>query len=141
MVDAGDGRRAQRNEVLCAVDRVHSSATCKAVKDVAAAHMTRVNAGVTVSTMRIADFWDNVYIPWAREINPKVNEPNLRPSTVAGYEQVWSQHLKDHFGDATLAEYQHSSVHRAVNIGNQPYEQVTVFLLDRPDAVAEPTDE
>lgn len=23
-------------------------------------------------------------------------------------------------------------VHRAVNIGQQPYEQVTVFLLDRP---------
>jgi hypothetical protein len=28
-------------------------------------------------------------------------------------------------------------VHR-VNIGRQPYEQVTVFLLDRPDAVAQP---
>jgi quercetin dioxygenase-like cupin family protein len=28
-------------------------------------------------------------------------------------------------------------VHRAVNIGRQPYEQVTVFLLDRPDAVAQ----
>ena len=26
-------------------------------------------------------------------------------------------------------------VHRAVNVGRQPYEQVTVFLLDRPDAV------
>jgi len=32
-------------------------------------------------------------------------------------------------------------VHRAVNVGNQPYEQVTVFLLDRPDAVAQPTEE
>ncbi|MGO9085898.1 MAG: hypothetical protein ACLQBK_11780 [Candidatus Sulfotelmatobacter sp.] len=32
-------------------------------------------------------------------------------------------------------------VHRAVNIGKQPYEQVTVFLLDRPDAVAQPTEE
>ena len=30
-------------------------------------------------------------------------------------------------------------VHRAVNVGKQPYEQVTVFLLDRPDAVAQPT--
>ncbi|MGA7566909.1 MAG: hypothetical protein WBW53_12700 [Terriglobales bacterium] len=26
-----------------------------------------------------------------------------------------------------------------VNVGKQPYEQVTVFLLDRPDAVAQPT--
>ena len=32
-------------------------------------------------------------------------------------------------------------VHRAVNVGTQPYEQVTVFLLDRPDAVAQPTEE
>jgi hypothetical protein len=32
-------------------------------------------------------------------------------------------------------------VHRAVNVGKQPYEQVTVFLLDRPDAVAQPTEE
>jgi quercetin dioxygenase-like cupin family protein len=32
-------------------------------------------------------------------------------------------------------------VHRAVNVGTQPYEQVTVFLLDRPDAVAQPNEE
>ena len=32
-------------------------------------------------------------------------------------------------------------VHRAVNVGKQPYEQVTVFLLDRADAVAQPTEE
>jgi hypothetical protein len=31
-------------------------------------------------------------------------------------------------------------VHRAVNIGKQTYEQVTVFLLDHPDAVAQPTE-
>lgn len=32
-------------------------------------------------------------------------------------------------------------VHRAVNVGKRPYEQVTVFLLDRPDAVAQPAEE
>ena len=32
-------------------------------------------------------------------------------------------------------------VHRAVNVGERPYEQVTVFLLDRPDAVAQPTEQ
>jgi len=32
-------------------------------------------------------------------------------------------------------------VHRAVNVGKHPYEQVTVFLLDRPDAVPQPTEE
>lgn len=29
-------------------------------------------------------------------------------------------------------------VHRAVNIGTQPYEEVTVFFLDRRDAVPQP---
>ncbi|MGA8216615.1 MAG: hypothetical protein WB799_23720 [Candidatus Sulfotelmatobacter sp.] len=32
-------------------------------------------------------------------------------------------------------------VHRAVNVGKRPYEQITVFLLDRPDAVPQPTEE
>jgi hypothetical protein len=32
-------------------------------------------------------------------------------------------------------------VHRAVNVGKQPYEQVTIFLLDRLDAVAQPNEE
>lgn len=31
-------------------------------------------------------------------------------------------------------------VHRAVNVGRQPYEQITVFLLDRPDAVPQPNE-
>ena len=31
--------------------------------------------------------------------------------------------------------------HRAVNVGQQPYEQVTVFLLDRPGAASQPIEE
>ena len=29
-------------------------------------------------------------------------------------------------------------IHRGVNVGSEPYEEVTVFLLDRPDAVSQP---
>jgi quercetin dioxygenase-like cupin family protein len=29
-------------------------------------------------------------------------------------------------------------VHRAVNVGEQEYEEIAVFFLDRPDAVAQP---
>jgi quercetin dioxygenase-like cupin family protein len=32
-------------------------------------------------------------------------------------------------------------VHRAVNVGKQSYEQVTVFLLDSSDAVPQPTED
>lgn len=32
-------------------------------------------------------------------------------------------------------------VHRGVNVGRVPYEEITVFLLDRPDAVPQPAAE
>jgi quercetin dioxygenase-like cupin family protein len=32
-------------------------------------------------------------------------------------------------------------VHRGVNVGDQPYEEITVFFLDRPGAVPQPRDE
>lgn len=32
-------------------------------------------------------------------------------------------------------------IHRAVNVGQQPYEQITIFLLDRPEAVPQPHEE
>jgi quercetin dioxygenase-like cupin family protein len=32
-------------------------------------------------------------------------------------------------------------VHRGVNVGEQPYEEITVFFLDRADAVAQPSAE
>ena len=42
-----------------------------------------------------------------------------------------------------LVEWEEPSapVHRAVNVGKQFYEQVTIFLLDRPDGVAQPIEE
>ena len=32
-------------------------------------------------------------------------------------------------------------VHRGVNVGEQPYEEITVFFLDLPDAVPQPVEE
>ena len=29
--------------------------------------------------------------------------------------------------------------HRALNVGRQPYEEITIFFLDRPDALPQPT--
>lgn len=34
-----------------------------------------------------------------------------------------------------------SRVHRAINVGQKTYEQITIFLLDRPDAVPQPHEE
>ena len=38
-------------------------------------------------------------------------------------------------------EQPNARVHRAVNVGELTYEQVTVFLLNRPDVVAQPSSE
>ncbi len=32
-------------------------------------------------------------------------------------------------------------VHRGVNVGEQPYEEITIFFLDRSDAVPQPREE
>ena len=32
-------------------------------------------------------------------------------------------------------------IHRAVNVGRQPYEEITIFLLDDPDSVPQPNAE
>jgi quercetin dioxygenase-like cupin family protein len=32
-------------------------------------------------------------------------------------------------------------VHRGVNVGSLPYEEITVFFLDRPDAVPQPPED
>ena len=42
-------------------------------------------------------------------------------------------------GQATIEEPV-GRVHRATNVGSEPYEEVSVFFLDRPDAVAQPAE-
>ena len=64
--------------------------------------MATVNAQVSGQPERgrnftIGAFWEHTYWPFIKA--------NLKPSTYLGYEQVWKQHLKDHFGTMTLREY------------------------------------
>jgi len=49
--------------------------------------------------------------------------------------QGWSGWVNSEWEEPTLR------VHGAVNVGKQAYERVTIFLLDRPDAVAQPNEE
>ena len=53
---------------------------------------------------------------------------------------VESQHVQITPG-AVEWEEPSCRVHRAVNVGEQPYEQITVFLLDHADAEPQPRDE
>jgi integrase len=60
--------------------------------------MAEVNAQTKpANDLTVATFWEKTYLRFAEE--------NLRHSTVHGYKQIWSQHLKSHFGHMLLKEY------------------------------------
>jgi integrase len=46
----------------------------------------------------ITDYWEDVYLPTVKA--------GLKPSTVAGYQQIWDQFLKEHFTGRTFREYE-----------------------------------
>jgi len=101
VIEIIDGRpkRVQRSHMLCRKDDKHFSRTCKAVKLLRDEFMRTVNTPPNdgSSDMRVVDFWDKVYLPFIQD--------NKRASTVHGYQQIWSQHLRAHFGDLTLQGY------------------------------------
>ena len=49
------------------------------------------------------------------------------------------QHISIKPGQVDWDEPTHR-MHRGINLGVQPYEEITVFLLDRPDAEPQPQD-
>jgi integrase len=77
------------------------------VKSLAAARLAELQpkTGGAKPDIPIVEFWNEVYVPWAKEVNPRVNESNLRPSTLAGYEQIWGRHLRPAFGNRTLKSW------------------------------------
>ena len=100
-----DGKlvRAQKSHKLCRKDaKKYKSATCLAVKNLCTDFLKdKVNAPARITTgneVKIADFWKEKYLPYV--------EARLKPSTLRGYQQIWRQHLKDHFADQTLHAYE-----------------------------------
>jgi integrase len=56
--------------------------------------------------MRVVDFWEMVFLPYCEKIREVTGEPRMKPSTVRGFKQIWGQHLKAHFGETSLGEYE-----------------------------------
>jgi integrase len=101
---AVDGVRKQKSHRLCTKDRAtgHGSKSAKAVQLLAEDHMRLVNADTpATSALTVVEFWDNTYLPF-------ITENNLKPSTLLGYQQIWTQHLKAHFGPTLLNDYRTS---------------------------------
>lgn len=97
-----DGKlvRVQRSHRLCTKEKGQTD-TSKSVQRKCAEFMANINAQVPgkpqETDLTIAAFWEHTYWPFV--------QANLKPSTYLGYEQVWKQHLKDHFGTMTLRDY------------------------------------
>src|SRR5438105_2786299 len=95
-----DGKRLQRSHKLCDKDDRHYSTKCAAVKSLCQEFMKKINvaqAGASEQDMKVTDFWEQRYWPYITR--------HKKASTVTGYKQIWSQHLKAHFGKLTLQGY------------------------------------
>ena len=96
-----DGVRKQKSHRLCTKDRDtgHGSRSAKAVVLLCEDFMRTVNADTSAtSALTVVEFCDNTYLPF-------ITENNLKPSTLQGYQQIWTQHLKAHFGTTLLNNY------------------------------------
>jgi integrase len=73
-----------------------------AIEDAGERFMAGVNASRQTlrpeHVLSVTDFVDTMYLPWVRA--------NKRPATINGYEKLWQAHLKEHFGNALLRDYQ-----------------------------------
>jgi len=91
-----EGERKQKSHRLC--DEQETKSQVKKLRD--EFMRTQVNIGVENSgPLMVVDFWDKVYLPFIE------SSGKLKPATVHGYKQVWSQHLKLHFGTSNLSDY------------------------------------
>jgi integrase len=92
-------------------DREHNSATCQAVKALREAELKKLSTGpqITAEDRPIIEYWEKRFLPYCEEelkTGPRTGQTRLKPSTIRGYRQVYSQHLKDHFAKITLQKYQ-----------------------------------
>jgi hypothetical protein len=119
----GQAKRVQRSHLLCRKDNKHFSKTCKAVKLLRDEFMRTVNAAsgqANEQDMKVTDFWEQHYLPFVQE--------NMKPSTVSGYKQIWSQHLRQHFGeDAHRVELPARSDQDAGTADAQPHSQSSLW--------------
>jgi integrase len=114
--------RKQRSHKLCEKNRAtgHAKTTSSKVEILCQEFMLKINreqntARSLEQDMSIADFWERHYLPYCEVVTPVTGRSRLKPSTVRGYKQMWRQHLKGHFGTATLQNYDPDSGSRLLD--------------------------
>jgi len=104
----GKPDKKQRSHRLCAKDRStgHGSPSAMAVRSLCEDFMRTVNEREQTSQpaqdLMVVDFWERVYLPYCQK---EWKGTGMRTSTVRGFEQIWRQHLAEHFGTITLQAY------------------------------------
>ena len=106
-----NGKQVRKSVKLHDKDRDHNSATCQNIKLLREKELLKVSAGpqITDADRPIVDYWEKRFLPYCQEVlqtGPRTGEQRLKPSTLRGYNQVYRQHLKEHFGACTLQKYQ-----------------------------------
>jgi integrase len=107
----GAAQRVQRSERLCEKNDKYYARNAKAVKLLRNEFMQRVNTQQasgrpSQQDMSVTSFWEQRYLPYCEGILPLTGKPRKKPSTVRGYKQIWKQHLKTHFANITLQDYE-----------------------------------
>jgi integrase len=110
----GQPQRVQRSHRLCEKDgRTYKDKTSRSVRLLRDEFMLKINqqdsqhsSHAFQQDMRVADFWEQRYLPYCEEVIKLTGEPRKKASTIRGYKQVWEQHLKAHFGNLTLRQYE-----------------------------------
>src|SRR2546430_6024432 len=97
-----DGVKQRVSHKLCDRDAEHYSTTCPAVLALRDEHMVAFRKSKPTPNPTpehlISDYWEQVYLPTVKA--------GLKPSTVAGYEDIWERHLKEHFTGRTFVGYE-----------------------------------
>jgi integrase len=102
---------ARKTVQLAPVDREHKSATCRAIRLLRQKHMTGVTLSPrnTANDLSVVDFWESVYLPYCET---QWKGTGMRPTSVRSFKQIWKQHLKPHFGNLTVQNYQPEAARR-----------------------------
>jgi integrase len=122
-----DGKRVHKTIQLCKRSDVHNWrekrgkwSFSSGVRDLQRETMDKVKADAkaaevvalaltrkgTPGEMRVTDFWEQKYLPYIEAVLPLTGQPRRKASTIRGFKQIWKQHLKGHFGETMLKDYE-----------------------------------
>lgn len=105
-----DGVKKRVSHKLCDRDTEHDSTTCPAVLALRDEHMVAARKPKpkpnTTGTL-ISDYWAGDYLTAVKA--------GLKPSTVAGYQEIWDNHLEEHFTGTTFRQYDAAQGNKLLN--------------------------